>query len=49
MIYEGINWESTVDPANDDAFSEGNDHERECRAVPVQDLQHIDATLEHTT
>ena len=35
----------TVDPGDDDTFSEGEDHEGEYGAVPVHDLQHIDPAV----
>ena len=36
----------TVDPTDNDEFGEGDDHQREGRAVPVHDLQEVDSTLQ---
>ena len=38
----------TIDPGDDYAFREGQQHEREGGAIPVHDLQNVDSTL-HTT
>ena len=35
----------TVNPSGDNTFGEGQDHQGERRAVPVHDLEVVDATL----
>ena len=42
----------TVDPRDDETFSQGENHERKCRTIPVHDLEEVDTTLKeakHTT
>ena len=36
----------TIDPWDNDKLGEGDDHERERWAVPIHDLQVVDAALE---
>ena len=39
----------TIYPCDDEQFCERDDHKRESGAVPVHDLQYIDAALQNQT